>query len=444
MSNVLDLLDQTTFDVGRATGANSLMQSVWTYDRPIDTGGLQRFHANLQRGRLSRCIEKSPLPFGRHRWVGPRRSSDIEVASARPRDEFADWLDERANAPLDCEHGPGWRLAVLPFTDGGTGVSLVVPHCLVDGVGLWQALADAAAGRDDPVRWPAAESRRRWQAVREDIRQCARDIPAVGRAIAAAARLGRRSRKGGGIGTPLTAKSQILPPGAEAAIALPMATVFVDAGEWETCAKSLGGTTNALLVGLAARLAQRVGRTGADGSVIVMMPVSERTPDDTRANAIGNVGVTVDPAQAATDLDDIRTAIKQALIRHREASEDEYAVNALVPLLPKRILRAAGMANSVAAPNLVGASNVGTIGAAAGRADGTDADSFALRILHMGVTMTMLERFGGVQSFLSGTSHGKVFVSAVSYRPGRTNSDRVLQQDLSTALSDFSLTGTFL
>lgn len=444
MSNVLDLLDQTTFDVGRATGANSLMQGVWIYDHPIDVDGLRRFHANLQRGRLSRCIEKSPLMFGRHRWVAPRSSSDIEVASARPREEFDKWLDEQASAPLDCEHGPGWRLAVLPFTDGGTGVSLVVPHCLIDGVGLWHALVDATAGREDPVHWPAAASRRRWQALREDVRQCARDIPAVGRAIAAAARLGRRIRKGDGIGTPLTPKSQLLPPGAEASIALPMATVFVDADEWEARAQSLGGTTNALLVGLAARLAQRVGRTGTDGSVIVMMPVSERTPDDTRANAIGNVGVTVDPAQAATDLGDIRTAIKEALIRHQEASDDEYAVNALVPLLPKRILRSAGLATSVAAPNLVGASNVGAIDPAAGRADGTDADVFALKILHTGVTMTMLQRFGGVQSFLSGTSHGKVFVSAVSYRPGRPNSNRALQQDLSSALSDFSLTGTYL
>jgi hypothetical protein len=32
---------------------------------------------------------------------------------------------------------------VLPFTDGGTGVSLVVSHALTDGVGLCEVLADA-------------------------------------------------------------------------------------------------------------------------------------------------------------------------------------------------------------------------------------------------------------------------------------------------------------
>jgi hypothetical protein len=157
MSNVLDRLDQSTFDIGRATGSVSALQCVWVYNRPIDIDGLRQFHDHLQRGRLSRCIERSPLPFGRHRWIASDGSSDIEiVASARPRDAFEAWLNEQANTPLDCEHGPGWHLAALPFTDGGTGVSLVVSHCLTDGVGLCEALADAALGRDDPISWPAA------------------------------------------------------------------------------------------------------------------------------------------------------------------------------------------------------------------------------------------------------------------------------------------------
>src|SRR5258708_2292743 len=126
MSNVLDLLDQSTFDVGRATGSVSALQCVWVYNRPIDIDRLRQFHDHLRRGGLPRRIERSPLPFGRHRWIASDGSSDIEfVASARPRDAFEAWLSGQANTPLDCEHGPGWHLAALPFTDGGTGVSLV-------------------------------------------------------------------------------------------------------------------------------------------------------------------------------------------------------------------------------------------------------------------------------------------------------------------------------
>ena len=156
MSNVLDLFDQTVFLGERATGATNLLQCVWIYNRAIDIDGLRQFHRHLQQGRLSRRVERSPLPFGRHRWVSPSGQSDLEiVATPRPREEFDAWLDEQANTPLDAEHGPGWHLAMHPFTDGGAGLSLVISHCLTDGVGLCEALADAASGRHDPINWPA-------------------------------------------------------------------------------------------------------------------------------------------------------------------------------------------------------------------------------------------------------------------------------------------------
>ena len=41
------------------------------------------------------------------------------------------------------QRGPGWHLALLPFTDGGTGISLVTSHTLTDGGGLTLALTAA-------------------------------------------------------------------------------------------------------------------------------------------------------------------------------------------------------------------------------------------------------------------------------------------------------------
>src|SRR6476620_12248430 len=151
MSNVLDLVDQSFFRLEQAAGVG---QCVWVYDRPVDIDGLRDFHRHLQQGRLLRRIERSPLPFGRHRWVSPSDQPELEIAATRPRGEFDAWIDEQANTPLEAEHGPGWHLAVLPFTDGGAGVSFVTSHCLTDGVGLCEALADAASGRRDPINWP--------------------------------------------------------------------------------------------------------------------------------------------------------------------------------------------------------------------------------------------------------------------------------------------------
>jgi hypothetical protein len=433
MSNLLDLFDQTFFLGERATGATNLLQCVWVYDNAIDIDGLRQFHRNLQRGRLSRRIERSPLPFGRHRWVTPTDQSDLEIAAPRARGEFDAWLGEQAATTLDSERGPGWHLAVLPFTDGGAGVSLVISHCLTDGVGLCEALADAACGREDPIDWPAAKSRKRRQALREDTGQAARDLPAIRRAAVTAARLARESRgtKASGVGRSAT--------GGDEYITMPTSTIFVDADEWDARAQALGGTSNTLLEGFAARIAQRVGRVTADGSVNLGMPVNERTTGDTRANALANVDIIVDPAPATTDLREIRSATKQALIHRQEVPDERWALLPLVPLLPKRLIRqllymAAGDGTSV------GASNIGVVGPAAYRPDGTNADQFAIKNLGPGVTKTIIHRLGGLLSLVSGTANGRRFVSIVAYQSGRLESKEDLRQALSSTLDDFSLT----
>ncbi|BCZ21272.1 hypothetical protein [Mycobacterium senriense] len=439
MSNVLDLADQTLFLGERATGTTSVVQCIWVYDRPVDIDGLKRFHDHLGRGRLARRIERSPLPFGRHRWVSPGEQPGLEiVATPRPREEIDDWCDEQAGTRPDAEHGPGWHLAVLPFTDGGAAVSLVITHCLSDGVGLCEAVADAASGRATAEHWPAAASRRWWRALREDARQTARDTPDIGRAVAAAARLVRAGRPDSGGVAPSPAKRPA--PFADRTVTLPAATLFIDADEWDARANALGGSSNALLAGMAARLAQRVGRVGADGSVNVGMPVNERTPGDTRANAVTNVDITIEPAHAM-DLREIRAAIKRALVRHQDVPDERWALLPLIPLIPKRIFRrlisvATGSATAVVS------SNLGALDPAANRPDGSDADYFAMKSLYPGVTSATMQRTNGVLALLSGRAHGQVFVSVLAYDPGGDNSDAGLRQHISKTLSDFSLTAT--
>jgi hypothetical protein len=438
MSNVLDLVDHTFFRVERAAGVTNVIQCVWVYDRPVDIDGLRRFHRHLQRGRLSRRIERSPLPFGRHRWVSPSDQSGLEIIEQPwPRGEFDGWLNEQANNPLDAEHGPGWHLAVLPFTDGGAGVSLVASHCLTDAVGLCEALADAACGDDNPIAWPAAGSRPRWWALREDVRQTVRDIPGIAGAAVAAAQFVRRHH-----GSAESASPAPVPTAeADESVTFPTATIFVDADEWDARAESLGGTSNTLFAALAARLAQRVGRVATDGSVTLTMAINQRTLGDTRANAITNVDFTVDPAPAATGLSEIRGAIKQALIRSQEEPDERWTLLPLVPLVPEWLgKRWVGAATNSATS--VGSSNIGAVNPAVNRPDGTDADRFVMRSLSARMTKAMMHQLGGLLSLLSGKAHGRVFVSVVAHQPDRPNSNDELQQHISSILSEFSLTAT--
>ena len=102
MSNLLDLTDQTLFFAERATQTTNVLQCIWMYDDGVDIDGLRNFHRHLGRGRLCRRIERSPLPFGRHRWVSPGDQSDLEIAAMpRPRSEFdAWWVNKPVGGPM--------------------------------------------------------------------------------------------------------------------------------------------------------------------------------------------------------------------------------------------------------------------------------------------------------------------------------------------------------
>lgn len=442
MSNVLDLTDQTLFLGERATETTNVLQCIWVYDRGVDIDALRTFHHHLGRGRLSRRIEPSPLPFGRHRWVSPSDHSDLEVvATPRPRSEIDAWCGEQAGKRPDAEHGPGWHLAVLPFTDGGAVVSLVVPHCLTDGVGLCEALADAARGRDHDPDWPPAASRRRWRGLGGDARQTVHDAAGIGRAVAAAARMARHARDSPEPAAPPSPKRPAGRAERDAPVTLPVTTVFVDADEWDARARSLGGTSNSLLAGVAAHLARRAGRVAADGSVTVGMLVNERVAGDTRANAVMNVDVLVDPVPVTTDLREIRAAIKCALVRHHDVPDERWALLPLVPLVPKRLFRRMLSVATGGATTVV-SSNLGALDPDANRPDGTDADHFAMMSLYLGVTGATMDRTNGALVLVSGRVHGRLFISFMAYELGRPNSNDQLRQRISSALSDFSLTAT--
>ncbi len=438
LDNRLDYLDQAGFLALRAVHG-ALMQVTWVYDRAVNLDGLRQFHRNLGRGFLGRRIERSPLPFARDRWVWSPGSADIDmVATPRPRAEVNAWADERARLAVDPEWGPGWHLGVLPLEDGGTAVSLVATHTIVDAIGFGQAIADAAEGRTPDLGYPPAGSRTRWRAVREDLRQTVKDLPDVGRALAAAARRARRDR---GV---LKSTIKAPPPSPTAAgddqvVDVPAVTAYIDLAEWDARAKSLGASSNSLVAGLASRLAVGVGRVHDDGQVTLRFVVSRRTEGDTRGNALTNVDVTVDPTLAAKDLGEMHVKITQAILEAIENPDDEYlAPLPLAAMTPKWMARRlAGVAGGGAS---VTCSNVGDVPAAMNRPDGTDADYVYIRGLEPGITRNTLECMGGRLLVFSGRGRGKMYLSVSAYLLERSNNTKdELSEAVSRALAEFDL-----
>ena len=79
--NRLAFFDQATFLSLRATGREQLMQIVWIYEHPIDMDKMMQTFRNAGYGLMGRRIERSPLPFGRHRWVSAvGQPLDIDIA----------------------------------------------------------------------------------------------------------------------------------------------------------------------------------------------------------------------------------------------------------------------------------------------------------------------------------------------------------------------------
>ncbi|OBF83051.1 hypothetical protein A5791_03490 [Mycobacterium sp. 852002-51163_SCH5372311] len=456
--NRLALLDQAFFKGQRTTGQKQVMQIIWLYEHPLDFDGLRRFHHNLaQNEMLARRIERSPLPFARHRWVSDQNPLGIDIAeSARPRAELSDWADERSQIPTDPESGPGWHLGVLPLTDGSTAVTLVVSHFLIDGIGLALVMAEAMLGTTRNLGLPPPNSRTRLRALAQDARQTAREVPEAARALATVAKLANHHRRELVAAAKEArryrhdiARSPASRPVAlggrngDEAVIVPSITIHVDLDDWDARANALGGTSNALAAGLAAKLGERMGRKRAsDGTITLQLPFSDRAEGDTRGNAMSFAYVSVDPTRVTTDLHDVRAAVKEALGAVRETSDASSPLLWLNQFAPKRASKWLADVTAIGDTDLpVFCSNFGDVGAVLRRLDGTDAEYNTARAIGQGVTRQWLEQTGGQMRLQSWRIGGKIAMTVLAYQAGAENTKARLRDLAAQTLAEFGLTG---
>jgi acyl transferase domain-containing protein/acyl-CoA synthetase (AMP-forming)/AMP-acid ligase II/acyl carrier protein/NADP-dependent 3-hydroxy acid dehydrogenase YdfG len=439
VDNRLAPVDQASFLAMRATHG-ALIQVIWLYDRAVNVDGLRRFQRNLGCGLLGRTIERSPLPFARDRWVKAAVSEDIDIAATpRRRADVNAWADEQARLPVDPEWGPGWHLGVLPLEGGGTAVSLVASHTIVDAVGLGQAIEDAAEGRVRDLGYPPPRSRTRSRALREDLQQTVKELPDIAQALAALARRARSDRKA------FTASIKVAPPAPrtasdDQAVEVPALTAYIDLAEWDARAKSLGASSTSLVAGVACRLAVRVGRVHDDGTVTLRFPLTLRTENDTRGNALTIVDVPVDPSHATTDLGDMHVKITHAMLAAMENSDDAVlATLPLATLVPRWVNRGLAAMAAGGASLPVTCSNLGDLSPAANRPDGTDASYAYMRNLAPDAKKSTLEHMGGQLFIGSGRARGKMGIRISAYILGRPNTKDDLRASVSRTLAEFDL-----
>ena len=438
----LALLDQAAFLRLRATGQGSVVQCTWVYDRDVDIDELRAFNGNLATGLLGRRIERSSLPFGRHRWVAGGGSPDIDLTAAcRPREDIGDWIEQRAQNTVDPEWGPTYHLGVLPLDDGGTAISLVASHCVADGLGLATAIAEAVKGESREFGYLQAHSRSRWRAVSEDLTDAVRSLPAVIRALIATLLI--LLRVSPDAKAPSAAPHRPLDGGDDEHAELPSVTMQTDAGAWDTRARELSGSSNALCIAFAARVAQRMGRVQPDGNTVtVVVPVSERTADDDRANALSSITIAVDSEAVLDDLSRVRADVKSRLTSLAEQPNEMLAGLPLIPFTPRWLVRhTEGIA--MATDQLpVGCSNLGIFDSVVGRIDGADASEVSMRLAEQGITRGRIERAHGQLFCGTGTVNGSRFLTVVAYQCGAENTAASTRELARGALADLQLSAT--
>ncbi|MFS0886554.1 hypothetical protein [Aeromicrobium sp. 179-A 4D2 NHS] len=449
MDDRLDLMDQGSFLGLRALGHQPCTYLTWVYDRPVDLDALERFNERLAGTLLGRLVQPSPVPGGRHRWVALDAVPPIEVEpTPRPRAAIQDWTDELGERGLDPEHGPGWRLGVLPLDDGGIAVTLATGHTLGDGMAKLQAIADAVRGvrrrPDHPVRGTV----RRRDVLWSDLFDLVRSLPSVVRAVVAGVRVARTEPSGAKRGREWRKDARHSASGGRIRATrgqggryrAPAACVRVEQSAWDAAAERLGGTSNTLVAAFAATLAQRLGRTDAQGRVTLAVPVSTRVEGDTRGNALDSVQVVVDPSGLDRDLTRLRAATKAALAGRAGRAHDVTAVLPLVPLTPRFVVRAGEGLAMGSGSRPVGCSNHGDVDHPVLRIDGADPDDFWVRLAEPGQSVADLDRIGGQLYVLSGRALGRVYLSVAAHRVGVALDRGGLHAHVAAALADLGLT----
>ncbi|MEA3179466.1 MAG: hypothetical protein QOI59_2989 [Gammaproteobacteria bacterium] len=437
--------DQGIYLAHTSLGRHAVIQALWRYPRPVDLDALTRFRDNLAHGLLARLIRPALLPFGRHQWVSaPAPSAALAVAEAPLAPEAMQaWADAQVELPLDPARGPAWTFTIQTFTDGSTVVSLVVSHCIADGLTVITAISEAVRGvRRPPLSpaWSVWSARRAATILGAELQRMVRDAPATLRALAQLAGAAYTSR-------PTYTAPTALPVVTIAdnrRIVFPSAFIRLPTSLWDARAQSRGGNRFTLLTAVTAAFAEALGRV-RDDNVTLLIPVSERAGlPHTGGNGVALATLKVRVGELRGRLHTFQRRLRATLLRTRREPNRLAALLPLVPFVPRRAFSAATRLALAALGDLpVTCSNLGHCPEDMLRIDGGAADRFCFRGIDRPVERRAIEERHGVATLFAGIIPGFIILSFVAYQPGVVTSPQHLRALVERLMADYELHGEF-
>lgn len=442
-SPFVSFADQAMYLAHTAAGQQAVIQALWRYRRPVDLDALTQFRGRLAQGRLARLIRPARLPFGRPHWTSasaPLPLSTPAVATA-PLDPgtLQAWADAQVELPLDPERGPGWTFTIQPFADGSTVVSLVVSHCIADGMAAALAVSEALRGERSPPAYPV-RSQPSAVTLATELLRVVQDAPATARALAQLARTARSSRTKQGTPTasPVSATAD------DRTVVFPSAFIRVPTSVWDAKARSLGANRLTLLTAVTAAFAEALGRIrGKD--VTLLIPVSQRDGlSETGGNRVSLATFKVPVDEPRGRLHMLQRRLQATLLRTRREPDPLAALLPLVPFVPRRAFSAAAhLALGALADLPVTCSYMGEWPSDVLRIDGAEADGFCFRGVDRRVSVRAIEARQGVATLLAGVTPGFLLLNFVAYQPGTVTESHHLRALVERLLATYDLAGEF-
>ena len=426
--------------LSHSAGTQQVIQLMWRYRRPVDLAALKGFRDNIAHGRMAHLIRPALLPFGRHQWAStPIPQSSLEI-EAKPLDPSAmkAWLDSQVELPLDPAHGPGWTFTVQPFSDGSTVISLVVSHCIADGMATALAVSEAVRGEQiTPYAWPAQSAAATFAA---ELLRFVQDAPATLRALGHLLRTIRITRSM----FIRQKKAPLAPKTDDQNVSFPSAFIRVPISDWDAKARSLGANRLTLVTAVTAGFAEALGRIRGD-DVTLLIPVNQREGlSDTGGNRVSLATVKVSRHERQGRLHLFQRRLQATLIRTRREPDPLAALLPLVPLVPKRAFAAAShLALGALADMPVTCSYVGEWPADVLKVDGTTADGFCFRGTDRQASIQAVEARQGVASVPACIIPGFVILNFIAYQPDVVTTSHHLRPLVERLLAAYGLAGEF-
>jgi hypothetical protein len=424
-------------------GQHAVIQVLWRYLRPVDIDALTRFRDNLAHGHLARLIRPALLPFGRHHWTSAPPPSAALTSSEAPLapESMQTWADAQVEIPLDPVRGPAWTLTSQTFTDGSTVVSLVLSHCIADGLTTAIAVSEAVRGeRRLPIHPAVRSAHGAVTVLAAELQRMVRDAPATLRALRQLAHAACTSR-----GTPKTpAASRVVPTADDRTVVFPSAFISVPMSVWDARARSRGASRLTFLTAMTAAFAEALGRV-RDDDVTLLIPVNQREGlSHTGGNDVSLATLKVRIDEPRGRLHALQRRLRATLLQTRREPNRLAALLPLVPFVPKRAFSAASLLALGALADLpVTCSNVGDLPKDMLQIDGNAADRICFRGIDRPVARRAIEARQGVATLFAGVISGNVFLSFVAYQPGVVTEPRHLRALVERLLADYELAAEF-